>query len=104
MMYNKGWDCFYHTPNTVSEMACRVCNEILLVERNQLAETSFTGALSQLKRWHDFFYCQHSKEKWHEQLLKLRKLIEETPSKKLQIILEEEINEILITRTPTIRE
>jgi len=82
-------------------MACRVCTERLLVLRNQIGPTSFIGALSGSEFPHDLFYCQHSEEDWHKQLLALKELITKTPSRRIQLILEEEAKDILATRIPT---
>lgn len=102
MSYLKGCDCFHREPDTVTGMACRVCTERLLVLRNQIGPTSFIGAIASSKTPHDLFYCQYSELDWHKQLLALKGLILKTPSRRIQLILEDEANEILATRIPTI--
>lgn len=71
------------------------------VERNQEGATSWAESMAQKKHSFDHFYCKYSNERWHKQLLKLRRMIEDTPSITIANLLQEEVNQILKTKVAT---
>ncbi|MFZ6020902.1 MAG: hypothetical protein ACOYXO_14945 [Chloroflexota bacterium] len=91
----KGYDTFFEEPGTIVERICRVCGTPCLVERNKLGATSWVAAMAKRETLHDFFYCPHHEQGWHQQALKLVQAIEETPSKRLASLLQLDLIDLL---------
>ncbi len=75
------------------------------VIRNRKGDRSGLGAIHGSGTYsdHDFFYCQHSNEAWHEQAIRLKDEMGKSRSATIKKLLQEEIDQILRTRTPTIK-
>ena len=80
---------------------CGVCGAKMLEHRNQHGPTSWLMGISGQKRYYDFFCCPDREEAWHIQVVELRKMKRTTPSAFIAAILEQEIELILQTKTPT---
>ena len=91
----KGYDTFYETPGTVDRRICQVCGTVCLVRRNQIGPTSWAGAMANAETAHDYFFCPHSKEPWHEQAVALLQAIENTPSKRIAALMQEDLVDLL---------
>lgn len=100
-MAHKGWDRFTPKCDTVKEMYCRVCGQLMEVTRGVNGPTSSIEAMGKVSRLHDVFRCKDSERDWHKQALRLSQDAENTPSKRLEIIYLEEVEEILLHRKPT---
>lgn len=96
-----GWESFSAASGTVESMNCRVCGSVMDVERGINGPTSWAEAMAEGKHLHDSFTCPYAHSDWHVQVLRLRELIEKTPSFRLQKMLEEEVAELLETRVAT---
>ena len=44
---------------------------------------------------HDFFCCPHTNKEWHEQALKIVLAIEETPSKRIAALMQQDLLALL---------
>lgn len=91
----KGYDTFFEEPGKFPERECQVCGSICEVERNRLGPTGWAEAMGGHAHLHDFFYCPHAKKDWHEQALELVQEIEETSSKRLSTLLQQDLNDLL---------
>lgn len=98
---HRGWDHFIMDIGEAETMACPVCNEIMEVERGIPGIPRYTAYLAGMASDHDLFLCKFRQESWHRQGLELLKVAKETPSVKLQQLLEEEAKTILMDRKPT---
>ena len=96
MNYNIGYD--YFTPNSgdVFQKECGACKT-----KMNKQEGVFTSLKGGAKRKADIFRCSNSGQAWHDQIIALMKYIERLPSRTLSAVLEEEINEIRMSRRPT---
>lgn len=99
--YHAGWDHFTPDCGKMIQMNCRVCGEIMEVERSTTGHRGSVAAMSGRKSTFDVFFCKNSDEPWHIQALKLKKAAQETPSAKVTAILLEEAEEVIKTKTPT---
>lgn len=104
------WDLFGPDPGTVDVMHCKVCYTQCLVKREAELKAiwdsdpkneEMTRCGMPKRRPHDRFYCPHTKEPWHDQVLALRLEVRKTPSQFLANILQEEIGFILSQKKPT---
>jgi hypothetical protein len=105
----RGYDVFYEAPGVIDERVCQVCGSVCDVERNRLSSTSWAGAMAKVKTLHDYFYCPHCEEDWHEQALELVQTINTTPSKRLAALLRQDLDELLnergcVSQTATVTE
>lgn len=100
--YHAGFDYFTPKPGTATSLNCMACNQVMDVERDVEVNigNSFIGP-SGKTRQADKFTCPHSGSEWHDQVIALRKLQNDTPSSKIAQLLEEEIDEIILKRSPT---
>jgi hypothetical protein len=98
---NEGWDHFILEPGMAETKSCRVCGATTEVVRNIKGHPGYVSFLCGIAEDHDLFLCKHMKEPWHQQALALMKMAEATPSATRQAELEQEIQRILTTRTPT---
>lgn len=74
---------------------CGVCGQEALVTRNCKGPTSFLMAMGGSTREYDFFICPDASLGWHEQVVSIRKEINQTASERLKNMLREEVCEIL---------
>lgn len=95
---------FRFTPDSGSsgDVYCGVCSEKMNCKKNLYGPRGMTEALSGHKSYYDEFLCKFSEEKWHEQVVSLRKEADKTSSFKLRTMLLAEAQEILLTKIPTI--
>ena len=99
-----GYDSFNSAPGVHESMDCNVCGSKMVVERNQYGPTSSVAAMAGFQSHHDSFSCPNSGKTWHNQAIALMKEVKRTSSKRLKEMLQEELDMILCTRTPTIQE
>mgnify|MGYP000942782430 CR=1 FL=1 len=90
-----GYDSFFEKPGVVKERTCLVCGTICSVKRDQLGPTSWGGAMAHKVNLHDFFYCPHMDEDWHEQASELLQSIEDTPSKRLAGLMKLDLEDLI---------
>lgn len=94
-MSTKGYDYFVVEPASVEVMHCSVCQTACRVERNVYGPTSFATAMAKDFRLHDIFVCPFADTPWHEQALQLVVAIEETPSKRVAQLMQQDLAELL---------
>jgi hypothetical protein len=81
---------------------CQTCGATLeQTSKNIDGPTSTVAAMSGSTRLHDVWSCPEVGQDWHDQAYALKRSIKETPSLRLQKILEEELSEIVATKTAT---
>lgn len=98
----KGWDYFTPSPGKFPDVQrCRVCNEVMLVERNKTGPRGWAESMGGAKVLHDQFQCPNVEDAWHHQALRLRMLAEDTPSRIFADQLSAEADEICKTRKAT---
>lgn len=94
-------DTYMPDPGTRDQVECGVCGTVMDVKRDLDGPTSFTMAIGKSKRKHDFFWCPHREDAWHEQVVQLRQFMKSCPSAFLSEVVQREIDQILETKTPT---
>lgn len=94
-------ESYFPDPDTVDHADCGVCGSRMSVTRGCDGPTNFAMAMSKSTRVHDSFTCPHREEDWHIQVRRLKSDARHTASTRLQNLYEEEIKEILETRTAT---
>lgn len=90
-----GYDTFYETPDTVSERRCRVCGTVCTAQRSQVGPTSWAASMAKSETVHDYFYCPNVRKKWHEQALRLVQEIENTASKRVAALIQQDLVDLL---------
>jgi hypothetical protein len=80
---------------------CGICGETAKATLGEHGPTSFSAAMGGHKRHYDKYECPLHDELWHMQAQKLRQEKAQTASARISEILEQEIQQILTTRTPT---
>jgi hypothetical protein len=94
-MPNKGYDYFIVDPGTKERMQCQVCQTECDIRQNVYGPTSFSTAMARDFRLHDVFICPHTDERWHEQALQLVVEIENTPSKRVAQLMQQDLEDLL---------
>lgn len=89
-----------YTPNagTLSSdeiVYCGVCGDKTEAEFDVYGPRSWIQSIRGSKYYYDYYFCPNIKEKWHKQVVDLRKEKKNTASSVIKDILEEEINTIL---------
>ena len=100
-MREPGWDTFTPESGKQHVMRCRVCKSEMDVQRDINGPTSLSEAMGGGEHLHDLFTCSHSEEKWHQQVLQMRKFIIATPSATLAMLVEKEMNVVLKNKKAT---
>lgn len=93
-----------YTPDThvkYEELFCDICGDKMEVERKRMGATSLVEAMSGCVHEYDHFKCPNLKEKWHIQVIAIRRKMKETPSKAIEDIMAREVEDILKTRKST---
>lgn len=106
LVHSQNFNCGRYTPDVgivpkESSVLCGVCGEVMNEFRNHLGPRGFAQAMSGGKSLHDLFECPNLNEKWHKQIVELRKEAEKTSSAVLERIYTEEAQLILETRKTT---
>lgn len=83
------------------EVCCGVCGDKMNERRNCLGARGYAQAMSGGRSCYDEFECPNIGEKWHEQVIALRRVVEKTPSKVLATLLQSEAEGVLKTRKET---
>jgi len=91
----KDYDTFFEAPGTVESRACRVCGTECVVIRDSVGPTSWAAAVGKLKTKHDYFYCPHREQPWHERALSLVEAIEDSPSQRVSELMRQDLIELL---------
>jgi hypothetical protein len=91
----KGYDIFYENPGEIQERTCQVCGSIRDVKRDRMGSTGWAEGLAKRAHLHDYFRCPHAGEDWHEQALNIVMAIEETPSKRLAALMQQDLIDLL---------
>jgi hypothetical protein len=94
-MSRKGYDVFFSEPERLDEINCKVCGSLCRVERDVLSPTGWAEAMTERGHWHDYFYCPHRDQPWHEQALELVLAIENTPSKRIAELMRLDLEDLL---------
>lgn len=94
-MYTKGYDSFFFAPGEQVSVLCRVCGTTCQVRRNVMGPMSYAEALAKKKRARDLFTCPNANVVWHQRVLKLVQEKEQTQSKRIRVLLDDDIKEIL---------
>ena len=85
----------------VPELFCGICDTTMNVIRNVNGSTGMAESMSGKKHLHDSFRCPHFEKDWHIQAKMIQKAAQKTPSKKVEISLLAEAEEILRYRQAT---
>ena len=80
---------------------CGVCGRRMDVKRNVYGPTNSVEGMSGGGHNHDLFQCPDRDEKWHQQVVALRREQKKTASFSIAEILEKEINLVLERKQPT---
>lgn len=101
------WTQDRYTPDEgqVSEGAkvfCGVCKTQMSERRGCEGPRSSVEAMAKFKSRYDHFYCPHSNDDWHKQVIALRQQYDRTVSKVIRSLLLGEIELIMQSRTATI--
>lgn len=96
----RNYDMFFEKPGEITEKTCLVCGSTCEVKRGQLGPTSWIGAVSHRAVLHDYFYCPHADQVWHQQALELVLAIENTPSKRLAELMKLDLEDLLRENLP----
>jgi hypothetical protein len=91
----KGYDTFYENPGEVQARTCQVCNTSCEVKRDQFGPTGWAEALGQRGHLHDYFRCLHAGKDWHKKALEILMAMEETPSKRLAALMQQDLIDLL---------
>jgi len=98
-----GWD--YFTPDnfkTFKTKNCLACGcKLKLVKKNNHGATGFAEAMAKRGHKHDVVSCPNAGKDWHSQLIGIKKVIINTPSKVLANMLEKEAKELIRTKKAT---
>ena len=95
-MSYKGYDVFYTDPDAEEEMFCKVCNTRCNVERSLTGPTGWLESMAGRGHWHDRFSCPYSGKPWHDKALEIYLEMEETSSKRVAALMQQDINDILV--------
>lgn len=98
-MPTRGYDSFFTKPFEKPGMICRVCGARCKSARHQRGPTSFGEAMNRVSRIHDVYVCPRTHQPWHEQALRLRMAIEESPSPSLRSIMQKDLD-LLLSQHP----
>ena len=99
MTLHAGYDSFTPGPGEWPDhVNCKVCNDVMVVERNCEGPTSYVMAIARSTRKHDFYYCNNSKQDWHQQAIKLLEEIKNTSSPRLAEAITLDLNDVLKSR------
>ena len=90
-----GYDVFFEQPGTVTSHTCRGCGAECIVERNRVGPTSWAGAMGKVQTPHDYFRCPNAGKDWHERAIDLVQRIEDTPSKRVTGLMQQDLIDIL---------
>jgi hypothetical protein len=90
-----GYEVFNDDPGKVKSKKCRVCGSKCLVERNIKGATSWGAAMCGTSKLHDCFTCPHVGDPWHEHALALFKQAEDSASKRVAAIINEELKGVV---------
>jgi hypothetical protein len=71
------------------------------VQRSMYGPTNSVEGMSGGKHHHDFFQCPDREEKWHLQIVALRREQKKTASTMIGALLQQEIDLVLETKEPT---
>jgi hypothetical protein len=99
--YHAGFDYFTPDPGKEQSLQCRGCGSEMSVERNIDVGSRYPHINPEFKRKVDRFTCQHSGERWHDQAIALRKLINRTPSRAIAELVEIELAEVIKNQQPS---
>jgi hypothetical protein len=80
---------------------CRTCGDEMGCEPNEVGATTLAEAMSGKKHLHTRFTCPNAGTNWHNQVIKLKKAINDTPSAELTKIFAKEMKSILKNRKAT---
>lgn len=103
MHYHSGVDYFTPAAGSKESMTCEACLDQMEVQRDVMEIRGKFGNVMPEKyhRLTDIFTCRHAGQPWHDQLIALMREAERTPSKKLEDLLQTEIDEIRKIRVNT---
>lgn len=99
--YHMGIDYFTPSAGVREEIHCKACGEPLSVKRNVKRTRGKYGFEIKPPRMIDVFSCENTDQRWHRQVIDLKKYLSRIPSRKISDIIEQEIEEILENREPT---
>ena len=103
-MTNLGDTQYVFTPDAgrvKGPVQCGVCGQKMEEHLDIYGPTSSVESMAGSKHHHDMFICSNREEKWHKQVVSLRKEKSKTASAVLGAILEHEIQLVLETKEPT---
>lgn len=95
-----GYDIFYLKPGSTTTQHCKVCGAECDVTRDVYGPSSTAAAIGRKYTLQDVFVCPHADADWHEQALRLVLAIQETPSKRLAALMQQDLNDLLEEHKP----
>lgn len=93
--YRLGIDYFRLNPGLNQNLHCKACESVMDVELNKKIKFGRYGQALMTPRIYDIYNCPNTGKRWHNHIVNLKGEIQKTISRKLQQIMEEEIQEIL---------
>lgn len=99
--YHAGFDHFTPEVGSRKEMVCLACGSKMKKEVCSYGPTGMAEAMSKSKHFHDTFSCKYSGEKWHDQVIHLFQYMRKCPSKVISDLIQQEIEEVIKSKTPT---
>lgn len=103
-MTNLGDTQYVFTPDAgrvEGPVRCGVCGKKMEEHLDCYGPISFVESMAGSKHHHDLFICSDREEKWHKQVVALRKEKKNTASVVISSILEQEIKVVLDTQEST---
>jgi len=93
-----GYDMLFSKPDEYLVQYCPTCGDEMNVRRGVFGPTSWSEAMARRGHLHDQFYCPNAETAWHVHAVELRKEADETASRKVRKMIEQELDELLRTR------
>ncbi len=93
-----GYDVQTPDPGKHESMTCRVCGQVMLVERNVEGARGFAQAMSGGKSRFDRFTCPSAGIKWHSRAIQLLKESKDTASDTIAGLILADLHRLLASR------
>ncbi|MBL8683566.1 MAG: hypothetical protein JNK05_30630 [Myxococcales bacterium] len=82
-------------PNTVTSASCHICSAPCVITRGVIGPTCFASAIAKRATLHDRIRCPHSGREWHNRAVRLRRAIDDTPSKRVAALIQQDLETTL---------
>jgi hypothetical protein len=96
----QGYDYLTTEPDQLKQWKCRVSGAEATVSRGVYGPLSWASAVEKHFRHHDAFVCPFTDEEWHRQAYRLIAAMEETPSKRIAQLMQQDLEDLLHEHLP----